>query len=217
MMKRLLIIVPLLSAWVMSTQATTIQHRYSFDADASDSVGTADLTVNGVAAVSAGMLDLPGGGIRQDNASATGGSLTSLAGTVNGASAISMEVWFTMDAQQDWSKLMALGLNTDTYMDITPRRGADGNIPSIQTWSMGGNLMSDLTINEFYLGSAVGWNDGDLFGKIDEFRIYDGGLNDAQIAASFAAGPDTVVIPEPASLLLLGLGGCALALRRRRV
>ena len=48
-------------------------------------------------------------------------------------------------------------------------------------------------LNEFndYLGQSQ-YNDPALQGSYDEFRIYDGALTDSQIAAEFAAGPNTL-------------------------
>ena len=56
------------------------------------------------------------------------------------------------------------------------------------------------------------WTDPFFNGSIDEFRIYDTALTPAEVAASFAAGPDAVV-PEPASAAAIVL---ALPLFRRR-
>ena len=51
----------------------------------------------------------------------------------------------------------------------------------------------------------------------NEFRIYDYILTDNQILGNFVAGPDAVnVIPEPATLALLGAGALALIRRRRK-
>lgn len=49
-----------------------------------------------------------------------------------------------------------------------------------------------------------------LSGKVDEIRYYSGALSDSEVAANYTAGP---VVPEPASLAFLALGG--LLLRRR--
>ena len=246
----------------------TLAHRYSFSTDASDSVGTADLTLVGTASVTGGALDLPGGAARTNNAEAQGSSLTELAGTINGSSAITMEAWFNQDVDVDWSKIMMTGTDTNTYMDITPRRGADGNVSSSSindtshdennvksafgaltngtdyymaaiwdentnlmtifvgpvggsltktTAGMGGQDLGNVSINQFYLGSAVGFGDSDFNGQIDEFRIHTNALSDAAIQASFAVGPNRVTpAPEPSTVVLAALGIVGLALRRRR-
>ncbi len=110
-----------------------VVHQYAFNTNgqAEDSVGTADLTINGTASVAGGVLILPGGGARTNNASATGAALTELGATVNGTDQLTMELWFTQSSNTDWAKLFMAGNGTDqNYMDITPRRGNDGNVGS---------------------------------------------------------------------------------------
>lgn len=115
-----------------SAYLPTLAHRYGFNSDANDQIGTAHLTLNGTASVSGGVLDLPGGSPRTNNAEAVGGSLTELANTINSASSISIEAWFNQDAATNWAKLMMAGNGTADNMDITPRRGSLGNVPSMQ-------------------------------------------------------------------------------------
>ena len=64
------------------------------------------------------------------------------------------------------------------------------------------------------IGGNAPFPDPTLSGSTDEFRIYGNALSAAQVLASVQAGP-TGVVPEPASLGLLGLGAFGL-LRRRR-
>ena len=47
-----------------------------------------------------------------------------------------------------------------------------------------------------WLGRSV-WQDPLFNGLFDEFRIYNGPLLDADVAASFAAGPDSIAQPRP--------------------
>ena len=109
-----------------------LRHRYSFTGNASDPVGGADLTLVGGAAVTGGKLDLPGGPTRSNHAAAQGTALTALASTINDSAAITMELWFNQDAAQNWAKPFMAGVATGgDYLDITPRRGADGNVSSI--------------------------------------------------------------------------------------
>lgn len=75
--------------------------------------------------------------------------------------------------------------------------------------------MSDLSNNLAYIGRAL-YNDPALPGSVNEVRMYNNVLTDAQVAASVAAGPNSVPVPEPAAaaLGLLGLAG-VMGLRRR--
>ncbi len=225
-------------------------HQYTFNTDgqAEDSVGTADLTINGNAAVVGKSLVLPGGGTRTHNASAGGSALTELAATMNGTDELTIEVWFTQSAAQNWTKLFMAGEGAnDNYMDLTPRRGNSGNVASGSYRTSGGESiaisgtvvpnhveyymagvwndttgelsvyiakvgdagswdavtvgtshdLAALNVNEFYLGSAVQFGDGDYRGQINEFRIYDTALTEAELQTSFAAGPATDIATDP--------------------
>lgn len=231
----------------------TLVHRYSFTADATDLVGTADLTLVGDNVnVTGGALVLPGGDPRTHNAQAQDAALAELAGTVNGTDTLTMEFWTTMNVAQNWSKLMMLGTDTGLYMDVTPRRGINPNTTSnsindanhnennatapggselvagvptyiAAVWNgvvdsmtiyvapvggslvsstapMGGQVLADVAIDQFYLGSAVGFGDADYNGTIDEVRVYTGVKTEAEVAASFARGPDNIDGPAPAPL-----------------
>ena len=151
-----------------------LSHRYSFTVDASDGVGTADLTLVGGAAVTGGQLDLPGGATRTNHAAAAGTALAEVTGTIQGAVAISMEAWFDQDAAQNWAKLFMAGTpNGEDYLDITPRRGADGNLASsslrndndTESHAVGGG---PLAANTSYYIAAI-WD-----GSSDQMTLYVG-------------------------------------------
>jgi glucose/arabinose dehydrogenase len=72
--------------------------------------------------------------------------------------------------------------------------------------------LSAYSFTNCYLGRSPFLADNATSGSIDEFRIYNNAQSAAQVAADFAAGPD--VIPEPASLGLLGIGALGLLARR---
>lgn len=89
----------------------------------------------------------------------------------------------------------------------------DGSL--IGTAAVGANTLSTLSNNLAYLGRSVYQFDPNFVGSIDEFRIHNKALDAATIARQTLAGPD-VVVPEPASLVLVGLAVSALAGARRR-
>jgi hypothetical protein len=81
--------------------------------------------------------------------------------------------------------------------------------------NMGDRTIAGLSNDKAYL--ARGLYTGDAFwkGGINEFDIYNNALTDAEIQSIYAAGPFLPCIPEPATMVLLGLGSLALIRRRK--
>jgi len=109
-------------------QAQTLVHRWSFDS-LKDSAGTANATLTGTAALSGGMLVIPGGGARTNYAAVPIGA------TIAAASSLTIETWFTSTANQNWAKVWMFGTpgadgNSSKYIDFTPYTGLDPHIPS---------------------------------------------------------------------------------------
>ena len=70
----------------------------------------------------------------------------------------------------------------------------------------GGTTSPALTDVNFYFGYLVGLGDRYYDGTMDELSVYDNKLSVADIQADYAAGL-AAMIPEPATLAVLGLGG----------
>jgi hypothetical protein len=95
----------------------------------------------------------------------------------------------------------------------------DGNL---NTWIDGTQFLTDVDTNDlsnvntdFEAIGATSWSDPGMNRTVDEFRIWEGELTAVEVAASFSAGPDTV-IPEPSGLVL-ALAGVVFTMRRRRI
>jgi len=76
---------------------------------------------------------------------------------------------------------------------------------------LGTRQISGLDTSKALLGQSTYPNDALWAGSINEFNIYNTALSCDEIAAQYAKGP----IPEPATIILLGLGALALVRRRK--
>ncbi len=233
-------------------------HRYSFDTDATDSIGGAHGTLQGDANVLSGAVQLDGTG---DHV-----ALDATAIAINGFTDVTIEAWWSHDTQDVWQRVFDFGDTNgagagQNYMFYSPvgnpggapdqyaaianggtseqgvqlnPRLANGSYHMAMTFDDAANTMTlyvdgvqvaqntgvtntlgGLSNAHAYLGKSS-WNadTNNLNGSIDEFRIYNNALSGAEVASSFALGADAV--PEPSSTALLGLGGLALILRRRK-
>jgi mono/diheme cytochrome c family protein len=111
--------------------AQTLQNRYSFTSDASDSIGGANGTLEGNAYVSNGELYLPGGG-NSDNPS---GYVSLPNGIVSNDASITVECWVTDNAGSVWAETWCFGdsaagpgqppNNGTSYISLIPHSGYD--------------------------------------------------------------------------------------------
>lgn len=111
-----------------------LQHRYSFLEDVSDSVGAADGTLFGTAAVADGILTLDGTG---DTRSLTDGSFAALpANIISGFPSFSVETWARATADKgNWTRLYDFGscfINNEGKID-------GGNNYTMVSWKSGNN------------------------------------------------------------------------------
>jgi uncharacterized protein YjdB len=108
--------------------AQTLQHRYSFVSDASDSVGSANGTIvppNGGSPVTiANGLQLPGGGGGKFS-----GTVSLPAGILTTTTNLTIECWLTQNTPNTWATTWAFANNEQEYTALVPDPGEDnGNI-----------------------------------------------------------------------------------------
>lgn len=110
--------------------AQTLQHRYSFVSDASDSVGGANGTIiapNGGSAVTINNgLTLPGGG-----GPGFSGYVTLPAGILDTTSNLTVECWATQSSQDQWAELWNFNNGTGQYLGYIPYPANNGNNMSL--------------------------------------------------------------------------------------
>jgi len=105
--------------------AAQVVHRWSFDVDARDSVGTADGTLLGGAVVPGGRVELDGIGAYVE---------LPIGGTIAGLTNATFETWVTWDIFQDpWSRVFDFGSSTTVNMFLTPRNGRLDEGPATDT------------------------------------------------------------------------------------
>ena len=80
--------------------SVTLQHRYSFTTDASDSIGHANGTLEGAASISDGQVRLNG----------TRGTYVNLpGGLIAGDRAVTFEFWATLNTNRNWARVFDQG------------------------------------------------------------------------------------------------------------
>jgi hypothetical protein len=80
---------------------------------------------------------------------------------------------------------------------VTDTQSVYTNGVLVGSGSLNGKVLSGVNDVHNWLGKSLYQADPGLTGEIDEFRVYAGALTPAQLAASFAAGPDTVALAPP--------------------
>ena len=182
-----------------------LKHRWSMT-DRTDSVGNADLTLTGLnpAGFSGGKYDSATGHVGYEDErylDAQGASLTEVAGTINGTSKLSFELWFNQTAGVDWAKLMMLGAGQTDYIGISPQAG-------------GGVLASQYQLaSGFYIGlDGADMADGvDYYVSLviddvsDTMTMYYGAVN--QTLASVSVALTDAHVLAHLKVTAFGLGG----------
>ena len=94
----------------LPTQGATLAHRYSFDTDATDSVGGNTGILEGGATISSGQLSLTGLGSSIDANRMTFTNPVDIGGNF-GATGVTIETWYTDTGTGTWGKLFQFGNN----------------------------------------------------------------------------------------------------------
>ena len=93
-------------AQTTASPGTALQHRYSFNADAKDSVGHADGTLEGAAVIRDGQVHLDG----------TPGTYVNLpGGLIAGDKAVTFEFWADLGTNRGWCRVFDQG--SETFVD----------------------------------------------------------------------------------------------------
>jgi hypothetical protein len=224
------------SVHVIPPPVPVLIHRYSFSSNATDSVGPADGTLVGDAAINGGAVILSG----------HKPSYVDLPNTlVDTLTDVTFELWVTWDGAGIWERIFDFGNNTvgedmqgaaTQSIFLTPNNGGVMDL-SIFPQGIGGQqvingiplaahvqhhvvwaysvatttsrlfvdgvengsnnsmtyTLADLApMSNVWLGHSQYIQDADFAGAIAEFRIYRGTFLDTDVAAGFAAGPDTL-------------------------
>lgn len=117
-MKKMLLATLTLSIGLAAHTHAELVHRYSFDTDASDSIGSADGTLLNGARISGGSVHL--NGINQYV------NLDAAAIAINTYSSITVEAFWSHNTLQKWQRVFDFGDNTSNYLFYSPV-GAPGS------------------------------------------------------------------------------------------
>jgi hypothetical protein len=118
----------------------------------------------------------------------------------NGSDIVGLyEPTLPLDRWVHYAAVYTPGTSMEIYLDGDPASIRTDGIPASQFSNNG----RDVLIGNRPDASDCGW-----YGYLDEVRIYSDALDEAEIE-------EIMAIPEPATMLMLGLGGLALMRRKR--
>jgi Concanavalin A-like lectin/glucanases superfamily/Bacterial Ig-like domain (group 2)/Immunoglobulin I-set domain len=168
--------------------AQTLQHRYSFVSDASDSVGGASWNGSvvapngGTAASISNGLTLPGGG-----GPGFSGYVTLPAGILNNTTNLTVECWVTQNNPQTWAEVWSFNNSQSQYIGLIPHPANNGG--NMSAAFRNGTEYDAFSSVQFPSGSeqyvAVSFNAATLVGSL---------YNNGALLASVTV-PDTTYIP----------------------
>ncbi len=108
---------------LLSSARGEIVARYTFESDASDSVGTADGTLNGNAVVTGGNLVLDGSTNTFDDLGATFGTI------MDGLTECTFEVWASNTQRPAWGRIFDFGNDVGNCIVLSGATSTDPNAP----------------------------------------------------------------------------------------
>jgi uncharacterized protein YjdB len=170
--------------------AQTLQHRYSFVSDASDSVGSANGTLvppgGGTAATISGGLNLPGGG-----GGGFSGYVSLPSGILTTTTNLTIEVWATQNSPNQWGTIWDFANDGNHNFELCPDPNRNNGDVIVAFTPNGGE--NDLnTPTTFPSGSeeyvAVTYNNSSLAGNI----YYNGALDGTLTLPNASYCPGTI-------------------------
>jgi len=174
--------------------AQTLEHRYSFVSDASDSVGGAAWNgtivpagnVSGTAATINNGLTLPGGG-----GGGFSGYVSLPSGIIAGDTSITVECWVTQNNGNTWATIWDFGNGGNVNFELCPDPGRNNNDMIVAFTPNGGE--NDLnTPTSFPNGSeqyvAVTYNNSTLTGSL----YYNGALDGTVVLPNSTYSPGNI-------------------------
>lgn len=130
-----------LAVWLPSAAHAALVHRYDFNGELNDLVGSANGTLvdpGNVSTYSNGMLNLPGGGASSNQTPFTTGAYVALpAGTISSlGTQATFETWINMNANRNWAEIWSFGTSdagagkstgapNSRYITLIPQNGAN--------------------------------------------------------------------------------------------
>lgn len=149
-----------------------IVHRYSFNTNANDLIGSAHGVLKGTATIAGGALVLDGSNAWLELPAATIG--------INQYHSITIEAWFTLNVSAGWNRLFDFG---DTYADAggyylfySPSAGGSGSRFAISTGGFPGYQAGEQTVNASIIPTGTTNHIACVYDGINQqMRIYRNG------------------------------------------
>ena len=114
MCRQFLTVLTILAAGAFAASAATLEHRYSFTTDASDTISDADGVLLGGATVAEGAVEFDGSGAYVELPT----------GLMTNYHSMTIECWETDYGSSTWARLFDFGSSQNVYLFMTPNSGS---------------------------------------------------------------------------------------------